>query len=114
MCIRDRISCGLDINSIYYVEDTISFENVNPELNYVYLLNSLDSDTEHSKALYSNMTQILDTSLSNLDNSWKIPYDVNYIPSLGTHFNLLSIILSFSFSLLLRLNAIHDHQQLVH
>jgi hypothetical protein len=80
---------GVNINSLYHVEDTIDFGSIDQGINYVYLLNSLDSDTEHSKALYSNMTKVLDTRLDNLNNSWKIPYSVNYIPSLGTNFNLI-------------------------
>jgi hypothetical protein len=86
------IHSGTALNPIYNVEDNIEFYSLSTGSNYVSLLNSIDSDTEHSKALYSNMTQILDSSLLELysnSNSWTIPYDVNYIPSLGTDFNLI-------------------------
>lgn len=73
----------------YFVEETINFGTISQNMNYVCLLNSIDGDTEHSKALFSNMTHILDTNLNTLNNLWTIPYSVNYIPSLGTDFNLI-------------------------
>lgn len=79
----------LSFKDSYFVEETINFGTISQNMNYVCLLNSIDGDTEHSKALYSNMTHILDTNLSILGNSWTIPYSVNYIPSLGTEFNLI-------------------------
>lgn len=79
---------AISYNTNYYVENTIEFPNLDPRVNYVTLLNTIDSSTEHSKALYYNYSKVFDTTLP-LSNNWKIPYSVNYIPSLGTNFNLI-------------------------
>lgn len=79
---------SLSFNSNYFVEQTINFPNLDPRVKNVCLLNTIDTSTEHSKALYYNMSKVLDIEINNL-NSWTIPYDVNYIPSLGTNFNLI-------------------------
>lgn len=75
-------------NTNYFVENTIEFHNLDQRVNYVSLLNTIDSSTEHSKALYYNLSKVLDTNIPT-SNSWEIPYSVNYIPSLGTDFNLI-------------------------
>ena len=75
-------------NTNYFVENTIEFHNLDPRVNYVSLLNTIDSSTEHSKALYYNLSKVLDSTIP-ISNNWEIPYSVNYIPSLGTDFNLI-------------------------
>ena len=75
-------------NTNYFVENTIQFHSLDPQANYVSLLNTIDSSTEHSKALYYNLSKVLDTTIP-VTNKWEIPYSVNYIPSLGTNFNLI-------------------------
>jgi hypothetical protein len=79
---------AISYNTNYYVENIIEFQNLDPRANYVSLLNTIDSSIEHSKALYYNFSKVLDTTIPS-SNNWEIPYSVNYIPSLGTDFNLI-------------------------